>query len=84
MVKTHRFQSFKTRSKIYKNQAQVQGNMAVLANTGEEGKLRGRYVQQLADREEELAEIDRTIDRLQLENVKIEEKIQEMIAGLAE
>jgi hypothetical protein len=71
------------RAKIYEAQAQVQKNMSGLANTGEEGKLRGRYVQQLAASEEELAEIDREIERLQGENAKIKAQLQEKIEALA-
>ncbi len=71
------------RAKIYKAQEQAQKNMAVLANQGEEGKLRGRYVQQLAQSEEQLAEIERTIGRLQGEIEQKRASLERMIAGLA-
>ncbi|MBI1878492.1 MAG: hypothetical protein HYR94_09740, partial [Chloroflexi bacterium] len=71
------------RSKIYATQEQAQKNMAVLSNTGEEGKLRGRYVKQLTESEEQLAEIDRTVDRLQAEIEQKQVDIEKMIKGLA-
>ncbi|MFN8453290.1 MAG: hypothetical protein U0401_01235 [Anaerolineae bacterium] len=72
-----------SRAKIYKTQEQAQKNMAVLANQGEEGKLRGRYVQQLTQSEEQLAEIERTIGRLQAEIEQKRASLERMIAGLA-
>lgn len=71
------------RAKIYKTQEQAQKNMAVLSNQGEEGKLRGRYVQQLTQSEEQLAEIERTIGRLQGEIEQKRASLETMIAGLA-
>jgi hypothetical protein len=71
------------RVKIYKAQEQAQKNMAVLSNTGEEGKLRGRYVKQLTESEEQLAEIDRTVALLQAEIEQKQANIERMIAALA-
>lgn len=71
------------RSKIYKAQEQAQKNMAVLSNAGEEGKLRGRYVKQLTESEEQLAQIDQTVARLQTEINQKQANIERMIAGLA-
>ena len=71
------------RARIYETQVQIQQNMSGLAQTGEEGKLRGRYVQKLAASEEELTEIAREIERLQVENAKIQEQLQEKIEALA-
>jgi hypothetical protein len=71
------------RSKIYKAQEQAQKNMAVLSNAGEEGKLRGRYVKQLSESEEQLAQIDQTVARLQAEINQKQANIERMIAGLA-
>jgi len=70
------------RSKIYKAQEQAQKNMAVLSNAGEEGKLRGRYVKQLSENEEQLAQIDQTVARLQAEINQKQINIERMIAGL--
>jgi hypothetical protein len=71
------------RGKIYKAQEQAQKNMAVLSNAGEEGKLRGRYVKQLTESEEQLAEIERTAARLQAEIEQKKIRLEQMIAALA-
>ena len=71
------------RDKVYKSQEQVQKNMAVLSNSGEEGKLRGRYVQQLTQSEAELVEIERTIARLQAEIEQTQARIEQMMANLS-
>ena len=70
------------RGKIYRAQEQAQKNMAVLSNAGEEGKLRGRYVKQLTESEEQLTEIDRTVARLQTEIEQKQAHIERMIAAL--
>jgi hypothetical protein len=70
------------RSKIYAAQEQAQKNMSVLANAGEEGKLRGRYVKQLTQSEEQLAEIARTVARLQAEIAQKTATIERMIVAL--
>lgn len=71
------------RGKIYKAQEQAQKNMAVLSNAGEEGKLRGRYVKQLTESEEQLAEVERTVARLQAEIEQKKIHLEQMIAALA-
>ncbi|MCL4301626.1 MAG: hypothetical protein KJ077_38350 [Anaerolineae bacterium] len=71
------------RGKIYKAQEQAQKNMAVLSNAGEEGKLRGRYVKQLTESEEQLAEVERTVARLQAEIEQKKTRLEQMIATLA-
>ncbi len=42
------------RTKIYTAQQQIQGNMGALSQTGKEGALRARYVEQLESSEEQL------------------------------
>jgi hypothetical protein len=71
------------RGKIYKAQEQAQKNMAVLSNAGEEGKLRGRYVKQLTESEEQLAEVEQTVARLQAEIEQKKTRLEQMIAALA-
>ncbi|MEW5959429.1 MAG: hypothetical protein AB1801_17030 [Chloroflexota bacterium] len=71
------------RAKIYKSQEQIQKNMAALATGGEEGKLRGRYVQQLAASEDTLGQIEQTITRLRDEVKQEQAKIQQKIKNLA-
>ena len=70
------------REKIYHMQKQAQQNMAGLSTEGEEGKLRSRYVQQLTQSEEELAEIERTVRRIKSEIVDKEALINEMMNNL--
>jgi len=70
------------RAKIYAAQEQAQKNMAVLSNAGEEGKLRGRYVKQLTQSEEQLAEIDQVVARLQAEIEQKQANVERMIAAL--
>jgi hypothetical protein len=71
------------RAKVYKAQEQAQKNMAVLSNQGEEGKLRGRYVQQLTQSEEQLAQIERTISQTQAEIEQKRSGLEQIIAALA-
>lgn len=71
------------RGKIYKAQEQAQKNMAVLSNAGEEGKLRGRYVKQLTESEEQLAEVERTVARFQAEIEQKKTRLEQMITALA-
>jgi phage shock protein A len=70
----------KQRSQVYAAQDQVQKKMAVLAKDGEEGRLRGRYVKQLTQQEETLAEIDKTIADTRADIEKKLTHIDQMIA----
>jgi hypothetical protein len=74
----------KRRHKIYKAQEQAQKNMAVLSSGGEEGRLRGRYVKQLTQSEEQLAEIDQAVGRMQAEIEQKQTEIEKMVAKLSE
>lgn len=71
------------RKKIYEVQEQAQKSMTVLSNEGEEGRLRGRYVQVIGQTEEQLAEIGRNVERIEKEIREKKATIQEMIDGLA-
>jgi len=75
-------QQEKQRAKIYKSQEQIQKNMGALSKEGEEGRLRGRYVKQLTQTEEELAQIDRLVTQTQKEVEQKQAQIETMIAGL--
>ena len=72
----------KRRAKVYKAQEQIQKNMAALSKEGEEGRLRGRYVTQLGQSEEELAEIDRIVADTQAKIEQKQAKIETMISAL--
>lgn len=76
------FEQEERKGKIYRAQEQVQKNMKVLSQEGEEGRLRGQYVQQLAKSEEELAEADRIVAQTQGEIEKKQAEIETMIANL--
>jgi predicted nucleic acid-binding Zn-ribbon protein len=68
------------RAKIYQAQEQAQKNMSVLSQDGEEGQLRGRYVKQLADSEEELTQIDQNVLRMQTEIKQLDAQIEQALA----
>jgi hypothetical protein len=70
------------RQQIYEMQGQAQKNMQVLASNGEEGRLRGRYVQQLSQSEEELAAIAQKISQIQAQIERKQQEIERMIAAL--
>ncbi len=72
----------KRRTKVYKAQEQIQKNMAALSKEGEEGRLRGRYVTQLGQSEEELAEIDGIVADTQAKIVQKQAQIETMISVL--
>ncbi len=57
----------KEREKIYKAQQQIQGNMGALGQTGKEGALRARYVEQLEGTEGELRALSQRETRAQAE-----------------
>ena len=70
------------RGQIYKAQEQVQKNMTALSAEGEEGRLRGRYVKQLTQSEEELTQIGRTIAQFQADIRQKQAQAEKMIADL--
>ncbi|MCB0155401.1 MAG: hypothetical protein KDF65_11450 [Anaerolineae bacterium] len=75
-------QAEQRRAKIYEAQTQTQKNMQVLATSGEEGRLRGQYVQRLAQSEEELAAIAQSIAQTQAEIERKQQDVERMIAAL--
>jgi hypothetical protein len=72
----------KRRGKIYQSQDQIQKSMAALSKDGEEGRLRGRYVKQLTQSEEELAEIERVVAQTQAEIKRKQGQIERILAEL--
>jgi hypothetical protein len=70
------------RGQIYKAQEQVQKNMTALSAEGEEGRLRGRYVKQLTQSEEELTQIERAITQFQADIQQKQAQAEKMIADL--
>ncbi|MBN1484987.1 MAG: hypothetical protein JXA37_09715 [Chloroflexia bacterium] len=72
----------KERQKIYKSQEQMRQNMAVLSETGKEGALRARYVEQLGGSEEFLKKIARGEEELQAEIERLKQEIEAKIKAL--
>ena len=64
----------KDRGKIYTAQQQVQGNMAALGQTGKEGALRARYVEQLETTEKQLRALEQqeALTKAEIERVQSE------------
>jgi hypothetical protein len=71
------------RQRIYAAQEQVRGNLGSLKESGEEGKLRARYVHQLQEQEDELAALEREAKALRAEQEQIEAEIERAIAALS-
>jgi hypothetical protein len=72
------------RQKIYVAQQQIQGNMNALSNTGKEGSLRARYVEQLEDSEQQLAALAREETQLEQEISRLQQEIEAELDSLAQ
>lgn len=72
----------KLRQKVYQEQAQMQKNMGVLGNSGEEGRLRNRYVRQMNQGEDQLREWDQRQRELEDTMAAIETQIEGMLAAM--
>lgn len=70
------------RDKIYKAQEQIRKSLSALATDGEEGRLRGRYVKQLEQSENQLAEIAQAIGQIRAEIDQRQAKNEQMMAAL--
>ncbi|MCP5049573.1 MAG: DUF4139 domain-containing protein [bacterium] len=70
------------RKTIYHSQDQIQKKMAMLAKDGEEGRLRGRYVKQLTEKEEQLEEIETVINQTRTEIERKNAAVDQLIAQL--
>ncbi len=64
------------RAKIYTAQQQIQGNMGALSQTGKEGALRARYVEQLEGTEEQLKALARTEEEHKAAIVQVKAEIE--------
>jgi hypothetical protein len=72
----------KEREKVYKAQQQIQGNMGALGQTGKEGAMRVRYVEQLEATEEQLRNLAQSEKSLQADVERIGKEIEARIAAL--
>jgi len=66
----------KEREKIYKAQTQIQGNMGALSQTGKEGALRAKYVDQLEATETHLRGLDKQESDHKAAIKQVEEEIE--------
>lgn len=70
------------RKKIYKAQQQVQGNMGALSQTGKEGALRARYVDQLAATEGQLRDLDKQESVIEANIVQTQRDIEARLKSM--
>jgi hypothetical protein len=68
-----------SRQKVLEQQKSIQGNLASLRDSGEEGQLRTRYARSLAEQEDRLAALDRKHEELRKAN---EQTLQEIAAAI--
>jgi hypothetical protein len=71
-----------SRTQIYTRQTQIQGNLAPLANTGEEGRLRARLVTELGKLEDTLAQLASSEKELEERLEALEKQINSELEGL--
>lgn len=70
------------RQKIYKSQQQIQGNMGALSQTGKEGALRARYVDQLESTEAQLRDLDKQESAIKSNVVQVERDVQARLKSM--
>lgn len=70
------------RGKIYKAQQQIQGNMGALGQTGKEGAMRVRYVEQLEATEEQLKALAAQEIALKAENEQLQREVETRLKAL--
>lgn len=70
------------REKIYKAQQQIQGNMGALGQTGKEGAMRVRYVEQLEATEEQLKALAAQEIALKGENEQLQHEVEARLKAL--
>jgi hypothetical protein len=71
------------RQKLFEQQKTIQGNLASLKDSGEEGQLRTRYARTLAEQEDRLAALDRQDDDLRKANEQTQQQIAAAIKALS-
>jgi hypothetical protein len=71
------------RQKVLDQQKTIQGNLAALKETGEEGELRRRYTRTLQEQEDRLAALDREDEELSRANEETLRRIEEAIKALS-
>ncbi len=71
-----------SRQKVLEQQKTIQGNLASLRDSGEEGQLRTRYARTLAEQEDRLAELDRADAALRAAIEGLKQQIEQSIKSL--
>ncbi len=72
-----------SRQKVLEQQKTIQGNLASLRDTGEEGQLRTRYARTLAEQEDRLIELDQADTALRHTIDELKKQIEQAIKSLA-
>ena len=72
-----------TREQIYKAQQQIQSNMQALGQSGKEGALRVRYVEQLEQTEGQLRAIESEETKIQADLDRTRQQIDQELKRLA-
>lgn len=75
-------QNAQARQKVLEQQKTIQGNLASLKDSGEEGQLRTRYARTLTEQEDRLAALDRRDDELRQANEQTRQEIALAIQSL--
>jgi hypothetical protein len=70
------------RKQIYTRQTQIQGNLAPLSNTGEEGRLRSRLVSELGKLEDALEQLSTSEEALKEKLEALDKQISSELEGL--
>ena len=76
-------QNATSRQKVLEQQKTIQGNLASLKDSGEEGQLRTRYARSLAEQEDRLAGLDRRDEDLRKANEQTQQEIAAAIKALS-
>jgi hypothetical protein len=71
------------RQKVLEQQKTIQGNLAALKETGEEGELRRRYARTLQEQEDRLAALDRADEELRKANEETLRQIEAAFKALS-
>lgn len=83
-VETKQSHLDKERQKIYSRQTQIQGNLAPLGNSGEEGRLRARLVGELGRLEDALQLLGTQESELMIQKANLEQHIEKALRELEE
>jgi len=69
------------RNRIFEEQERIRENLKSLSQSGEEERLRKKYVDELDKQEQRLADIEKEKDKLYQEIDKVEDKLEKKLRG---